>query len=655
MTWVPQKDGSDSIWSNQPQEGSRLQPPVPVEDNSPSQWVTQTPEGSTMTQRELEATLRAEDFAEQAKGYRDTTVTVSTQVSAAHDDITSRHVVFIGKYAAGGASVVKTADDRRQTGEDRATTQADRAQTGLDRIATGQDRAQTAADRNQTGLDAAATAQDRTQTGLDRQATGQDRTAVASALTDALGARDAAAGFAGAAQTSNEEAYQNALAAIGARDTTLGYRDTAKGYHDQSKIWRDETEQFRNEAQQAAAAIDPTTYWAKTNKITLPASVAESAYLNIPLGVAPATPVDGDIWQVAGGLTVRRGGSSRTIYDSGNLTVVTQADAEAGTSSTSRLWTAQRVRQAVNGTLADIQTRDDLTIRTPSGLAAWQSQTASFAEGWPFNDLGWAVGLSVTHHNAANYYSMQLAASFDQGNAPGLFWRQTGDNGAKKWNRVLDDDLMVGTLHDFAGQPAQVPKGFLICDGRNVSRATYAKLFAAIETTWGAGDGATTFTLPDLRGRGTIGLDSQGGVAAGRVNLDSGFDTKVGAVGGSQYLQAHNHTGSGTTSNNGSHTHTGSGTTSTNGNHAHVTSVGGSFIGGGVGAAAGIVTGGQGYVISETTNTTGNHAHTYSFTTSDNGAHTHTYSFTSSTSGAGASQNMQPSAVVMKLIYAGAY
>jgi len=58
-----------------------------------------------------------------------------------------------------------------------------------------------------------------------------------------------------------------------------------------------------------------------------------------------------------------------------------------------------------------------------------------------------------------------------------------------------------GVVLPFAGTSA--PAGFLLCGGQAVSRATYAALFAAIGTTFGAGDGSTTFNLPDLRGRAT--------------------------------------------------------------------------------------------------------------------------------------------------------
>ena len=56
--------------------------------------------------------------------------------------------------------------------------------------------------------------------------------------------------------------------------------------------------------------------------------------------------------------------------------------------------------------------------------------------------------------------------------------------------------LAPGDLVAFAGQVAKIPRGRLICAGQAVSRAAYPALFAAIGTTWGAGDGSTTFNLP---------------------------------------------------------------------------------------------------------------------------------------------------------------
>jgi microcystin-dependent protein len=66
----------------------------------------------------------------------------------------------------------------------------------------------------------------------------------------------------------------------------------------------------------------------------------------------------------------------------------------------------------------------------------------------------------------------------------------------------------TGTLTAFAGSTA--PSGWLVCDGAAISRATYSTLFGVIGTSYGAGDGSTTFNLPDLRGRVPVGLSATG-------------------------------------------------------------------------------------------------------------------------------------------------
>ncbi len=89
------------------------------------------------------------------------------------------------------------------------------------------------------------------------------------------------------------------------------------------------------------------------------------------------------------------------------------------------------------------------------------------------------------------------------------------------------------------------PAGWLMCDGRAVSRTEYADLFSAIDITFGNGDGVTTFNLPDLRGRFLRGADN----GAGRdpdVSLRSAMNTgglsgdNVGSIQGDQY-RSHNH------------------------------------------------------------------------------------------------------------------
>ena len=76
-----------------------------------------------------------------------------------------------------------------------------------------------------------------------------------------------------------------------------------------------------------------------------------------------------------------------------------------------------------------------------------------------------------------------------------------------KWRNYISRALVpTGTVLAFAGSSA--PSGFLLCDGRAVSRTTYTSLFSVIGTTYGSGDGSTTFNLPDMRGRVAVGSDA---------------------------------------------------------------------------------------------------------------------------------------------------
>lgn len=137
------------------------------------------------------------------------------------------------------------------------------------------------------------------------------------------------------------------------------------------------------------------------------------------------------------------------------------------------------------------------------------------------------------------------------------------------WQRnfgIPDDSITDAMLHPFmkwsvgdlrltARSVAQA--GWLLCQGQAVGRATYALLFAAIGTTFGAGDGSTTFNVPDLRGRfplgagGSYALGSTGGAttAAGLPH------THPHSHGGGNLAYAHTHPGN-HSHGIGSHTHT---------------------------------------------------------------------------------------------------
>lgn len=108
---------------------------------------------------------------------------------------------------------------------------------------------------------------------------------------------------------------------------------------------------------------------------------------------------------------------------------------------------------------------------------------------------------------------------------------------------------VVGEIVDYGG--AAAPALWLLAFGQAISRSTYSSLFSAIGTAFGVGDGSTTFNVPDLRGRVTIGKDNMGGSAANRITAaGSGITgTTLGSSGG---LETHTLV----TAELASHTHT---------------------------------------------------------------------------------------------------
>ena len=93
--------------------------------------------------------------------------------------------------------------------------------------------------------------------------------------------------------------------------------------------------------------------------------------------------------------------------------------------------------------------------------------------------------------------------------------------------------IPAGTINQYAGTSA--PTGWLLADGTAVSRTTYAALFAVTSTTYGVGDGSTTFNLPDLKGRVPVGKNT-------------GTFATLGGTGGAEthtlttaQIPAHNH------------------------------------------------------------------------------------------------------------------
>lgn len=103
--------------------------------------------------------------------------------------------------------------------------------------------------------------------------------------------------------------------------------------------------------------------------------------------------------------------------------------------------------------------------------------------------------------------------------------------------------MPTGAVIPFAGSTA--PDGWLLCYGQAVSRSTYSALFALIGTTYGAGNGTTTFNVPDMRGRVPVALDNLGGSAASRVAAANALNVSGGEAAHTltaAEIPAHNHT-----------------------------------------------------------------------------------------------------------------
>lgn len=107
-----------------------------------------------------------------------------------------------------------------------------------------------------------------------------------------------------------------------------------------------------------------------------------------------------------------------------------------------------------------------------------------------------------------------------------------------------DRSVPTGTVMPFAGPVAEIPDGWLLCDGSELDRSAYPELFAVIGTAHGHGDGVATFDLPDYRGMFLRGVDFGRGLdpdRGGRSNLPGGSTgDRVGSQQGHMYAR-HSH------------------------------------------------------------------------------------------------------------------
>jgi len=238
--------------------------------------------------------------------------------------------------------------------------------------------------------------------------------------------------------------------------------------------------------------------------------------------------------------------------------------------------------------------------------------------------MGYPIALkraSTYAMNARQRESMYASGGSISGNIISQgYWKQYGKMETFGNNREDAGDfyrngqllLPVGLIMPFAG--TEIPNGWLRCDGSEISKAQYPRLFASVGGTYGTPSNANNFLLPDLRGRTLIGTGDGPGLTNRVLAATGGAETVALTA---DEMPAHTHTG--TTDSAGDHNHTVSNTVqktglNTPGSLDNDSGAGGTEI---------------------------DNIATATITTSTAGAHTH--SFTTNSTGSGsAHNNMQP-------------
>lgn len=144
----------------------------------------------------------------------------------------------------------------------------------------------------------------------------------------------------------------------------------------------------------------------------------------------------------------------------------------------------------INGTLVN-RNYSHPVIQSMTSDASGNEVTGATLYMFPHNEPTYKGGFALRAVNSSGGY-VELCGKND---------------GTLSWNDVYI--FTTGEIKWYAG--ASVPAGFLLCNGAAVSRTTYAKLFAEIGTKWGAGNGSTTFNLPNLIDRVPWGSSTGGG------------------------------------------------------------------------------------------------------------------------------------------------
>ena len=214
--------------------------------------------------------------------------------------------------------------------------------------------------------------------------------------------------------------------------------------------------------------------------------------------------------------------SNRILSSSG----VTKSDAVNSDSSTT-VATSKAVKTAYDKAVAS-ESAASGAVKTSGNQNVGGEKTftsTAFFKGGAFvadsaGDFAANQYLQIGSNNVNSYFYNKRSGKY-------LSMRHDGELRYDGKRLLNTDDLLgmvpSGTVLYFAGQAA--PAGWLKANGATLSRTAYAVLFAVIGTTYGAGDGRSTFNLPDLRGEFLRGWDDGRGVDTGRALGSAQADT----------------------------------------------------------------------------------------------------------------------------------